>query len=221
MLKLLGINKYYRSPKQSFQALRQVSLRIDEGDFISIMGASGSGKSTLINILGLLDKDFEGTYQFLEQDISSLDDEALATFRGQKIGFVFQHFNLLEAYTVLENILMPFLYRQDKPDRIYIDSLLETFGLADKISAYPSDLSGGQKQRVAIIRALATKPSFLIADEPTGALDSKTRDDILEVLSSLNQKGMTICLVTHDKEVAAIADRHLILSDGYLQEEEF
>lgn len=220
MLTLSHIHKYYGQKTAKVKALKDISLQIERGDFISIMGTSGSGKSTLINILGLLDKNFEGDYHLVGKDISSLDDDAIALIRGEEIGFVFQDFNLLDEYTVLENITLPFLYRDQKPDMAVISDLLEKFNLSTKASAFPKELSGGQKQRVAIIRALAVQPSLLIADEPTGALDSQTRDEILQVFDDLNRDGVTICLVTHDPQVAQHANRHFTLQDGRLTEME-
>lgn len=220
MLTLSQVNKYYGLKEMRTKALDDVFLNIKKGDFISIMGASGSGKSTLINILGLLDKNFEGDYQLVGEDIRSLDDDTIALIRGEEIGFVFQDFNLLDEYTVLENITLPFLYRDQKPDMAVISNLLEKFNLSTKASAFPKELSGGQKQRVAIIRALAVQPSLLIADEPTGALDSQTRDEILQVFDDLNRDGVTICLVTHDPQVAQHANRHFTLQDGCLTEME-
>ena len=201
MLELKKVSKSYRQGDLTSQILKDISFTVTEGDFVSIMGASGSGKSTLINILGLLDADFQGDYLLDGQNINELDDDQRATYRNRDIGFVFQDFHLIEEYTVEENILLPFLYSKSEPDKQLIGNLVESLGLKNKLTEYPNCLSGGQKQRVALIRALAHVPKFLIADEPTGSLDEKNRDEILQILTSLNASGTTIVVVTHDRHL--------------------
>ena len=180
------------------------------------MGPSGSGKSTLINILGLLDSEFRGEYKLNGEIIKSLNEDQHATLRNNDIGFVFQQFHLIDEYTVRENILLSFLYSEKKANLKYIESLVEDLGLVDKLNEYPNNLSGGQKQRVALIRALAHKPKFLIADEPTGALDEESRDEILQILQNLNNSGTTIIIVTHDEFVANCSKTRYKMRNGHL-----
>lgn len=179
MLELKNICKSFNQGEFKNSVLKDINLIVKQGDFISIMGPSGSGKSTLINILGLLDSEFRGEYKLNGEIIKSLNEDQHATLRNNDIGFVFQQFHLIDEYTVRENILLSFLYSEKKANLKYIESLVEDLGLVDKLNEYPNNLSGGQKQRVALIRALAHKPKFLIADEPTGALDEESRDEIL------------------------------------------
>ena len=196
--------------------LKNINLIVKQGDFISIMGPSGSGKSTLINILGLLDSEFRGEYKLNGEIIKSLNEDQHATLRNNDIGFVFQQFHLIDEYTVRENILLSFLYSEKKANLKYIESLVEDLGLVDKLNEYPNNLSGGQKQRVALIRALAHKPKFLIADEPTGALDEESRDEILQILQNLNNSGTTIIIVTHDEFVANCSKTRYKMRNGHL-----
>lgn len=179
MLELKNICKSFNQGEFKNSVLKDINLIVKQGDFISIMGPSGSGKSTLINILGLLDSDFRGEYKLNGEIIKSLNEDQHATLRNNDIGFVFQQFHLIDEYTVRENILLSFLYSEKKANLKYIENLVEDLGLVEKLNEYPNNLSGGQKQRVALIRALAHKPKFLIADEPTGALDEESRDEIL------------------------------------------
>lgn len=216
MISLKNINKNYKQGNEDLNVIKNLELAIEEKDFISIIGLSGSGKSTLINILGLLDDSFTGEYYLGNDEISKLGEEDKAKIRNENIGFVFQNFNLIEEYTVLENVKLPFLYSDRQADETYIKELLNKLGIVEKENEYPSNLSGGQKQRVAIARALANKPKFIIADEPTGALDLNTRNEILGLLKKLNDDGVVIVLVTHDLEVASLAGKSYELKDGRL-----
>lgn len=216
MLELKNICKSFNQGEFKNSVLKNINLIVKQGDFISIMGPSGSGKSTLINILGLLDSEFRGEYKLNGEIIKSLNEDQHATLRNNDIGFVFQHFHLIDEYTVRENILLSFLYSEKKANLKYIESLVENLGLVDKLNEYPNNLSGGQKQRVALIRALAHKPKFLIADEPTGALDEESRDEILQILQNLNNSGTTIIIVTHDEFVANCSKTRYKMRNGHL-----
>lgn len=216
MLKLKNICKSFNQGEFKNSVLKDINLIVKQGDFISIMGPSGSGKSTLINILGLLDSDFRGEYKLNGEIIKSLNEDQHATLRNNDIGFVFQQFHLIDEYTVRENILLSFLYSEKKANLKYIESLVEDLGLVEKLNEYPNNLSGGQKQRVALIRALAHKPKFLIADEPTGALDEESRDEILQILQNLNNSGTTIIIVTHDEFVANCSKTRYKMRNGHL-----
>ncbi|WP_017001100.1 ABC transporter ATP-binding protein [Mammaliicoccus lentus] len=187
LIKLNHITKEYRNGKQSLNVLKGISLDINAGDFVSIVGKSGSGKSTLLNIIGLLDVDFSGEYLFEEKEINRTSDLKLSKFRNQKIGFIFQNFNLIDEYTVLENIYLPSLYSDTKINTEYIQYLIKKLNLEQQVNEYACNLSGGQKQRVAIIRALANKPSLIIADEPTGSLDEKNRNLILNTFRGIHE----------------------------------
>lgn len=216
MLELKNICKSFNQGEFKNSVLKDINLIVKQGDFISIMGPSGSGKSTLINILGLLDSEFSGEYKLNGEIIKSLNEDQHATLRNNDIGFVFQQFHLIDEYTVRENILLSFLYSEKKANLKYIESLVEDLGLVDKLNEYPNNLSGGQKQRVALIRALAHKPKFLIADEPTGALDEESRDEILQILQNLNNSGTTIIIVTHDEFVANCSKTRYKMRNGHL-----
>lgn len=216
MLELKNICKSFNQGEFKNSVLKDINLIVKQGDFISIMGPSGSGKSTLINILGLLDSEFRGEYKLNGEIIKSLNEDQHATLRNNDIGFVFQQFHLIDEYTVRENILLSFLYSEKKANLKYIESLVEDLGLVDKLNEYPNNLSGGQKQRVALIRALAHKPKFLIADEPTGALDEESRDEILQILQNLNNSGTTIIIVTHDEFVANCSKTRYKMRNGHL-----
>lgn len=216
MLELKNICKSFNQGEFKNSVLKDINLIVKQGDFISIMGPSGSGKSTLINILGLLDSEFRGEYKLNGEIIKSLNEDQHATLRNNDIGFVFQQFHLIDEYTVRENILLSFLYSEKKSNLKYIESLVEDLGLVDKLNEYPNNLSGGQKQRVALIRALAHKPKFLIADEPTGALDEESRDEILQILQNLNNSGTTIIIVTHDEFVANCSKTRYKMRNGHL-----
>ena len=219
LIKLNHITKEYRNGKQSLNVLKGISLDINAGDFVSIVGKSGSGKSTLLNIIGLLDVDFSGEYLFEEKEINRTSDLKLSKFRNQKIGFIFQNFNLIDEYTVLENIYLPSLYSDTKINTEYIQYLIKKLNLEQQVNEYACNLSGGQKQRVSIIRALANKPSLIIADEPTGSLDEKNRNLILNTFRGIHEEGMTIILVTHDPTVAQLSNKKYIMKDGLLYSE--
>ena len=207
--------KTYGSGENEVKALDNVTINIEDGEFISIVGTSGSGKSTLLNMLGGLDRPSSGTVAVDGKDIFSLKEEALTIFRRRKIGFVFQSFNLVPVLNVYENIVLPVELDGNKIDKSFVDNVINTLGLADKIYALPSQLSGGQQQRVAIARALASKPVILLADEPTGNLDSVTSQDVLGLLKVTGERfGQTIVMITHNEEIAQMADRMVRIEDG-------
>jgi putative ABC transport system ATP-binding protein len=216
------IHKVYQLGETHVHALRGVSLEIKRGEFVAIMGASGSGKSTFMNILGCLDKPSSGQYLLEGTDVSSLDKKQLAGIRNRKIGFVFQGFNLLARTTALENTELPTLYaRVDKTERHQrAIEALKMVGLGDRIDHFPSQLSGGQQQRVAIARALVNRPSILLADEPTGNLDSRTSVEVMEIFQSLNEKGLTIILVTHEHDIAQFTKRNIVFRDGKIRRDD-
>jgi len=221
MLRLAKINKYYAVGSHRLHVLRDVDLEVEAGEMVAIMGASGSGKSTLLNILGILDRYDAGEYWLGDTLIRDLGEGQAARYRNQFIGFVFQSFNLLPFKTALENVALP-LYYQGVPRRQrnrtalqYLDKV----GLADWADHRPAEMSGGQKQRVAIARALITKPRIVLADEPTGALDSKTSEEVMELFGEINRGGMTVILVTHEADVAAKAQRTIRLRDGKVETE--
>ena len=198
-------------------ALRDVSLQVDEGEFVALMGSSGSGKSTLLHLLGCLDTPTSGSYMLEGQDVSQLSKNERANVRNRQIGFIFQTFNLLSRISALENVMLPLLYRgQQKDMREHAIQALEHVGLDQRAQHKPMELSGGERQRVAIARAIVTAPTILLADEPTGNLDSRTGGDILGLLSQLNQEGSTILMVTHDAVIAAHAHRILHMQDGQI-----
>jgi putative ABC transport system ATP-binding protein len=215
-------HKYYELGETRVHALRGVSLEVERGGFVAIMGASGSGKSTLMNILGCLDRPSAGRYLLEGVDVASLDKRQLAAIRNRKLGFVFQGFNLLTRTTALENTQLPTLYSPiDKAERRRRASeALEMVGLATRARHFPSQLSGGQQQRVAIARALVNGPSVLLADEPTGNLDSRTSVEIMEVFQDLNERGLTIVLVTHEHDIAQFARRVIVFRDGRIRRDE-
>jgi putative ABC transport system ATP-binding protein len=218
LLKLQEITKKYLVGSQEIKALNGVSLEIYEGDFVSIVGKSGSGKSTLMHIIGLLDTPSTGKVILNNKDVSKLDEENLASIRNKEIGFVFQAFNLLSRATVLENVLLPLQY-STTPKNQWEKRALEMISLVDlteRVSNKSNELSGGQKQRVAIARALVNSPSIILADEPTGNLDSKTGAEIIKKFIELNKLGKTIILVTHDMELAKITEKRFVLKDGEL-----
>jgi putative ABC transport system ATP-binding protein len=216
------LHKYYAMGESRVHALRGVSLMISGGEFVAIMGASGSGKSTFMNILGCLDRPSSGRYLLEGMDVSKHHKKALAAIRNQKIGFVFQGFNLLPRTTALENAELPTLYTKiaqaDRRQRA--TEALALVGLANRAEHFPSQMSGGQQQRVAIARALVNRPSILLADEPTGNLDSRTSIEIMEIFQDLNDRGLTIVLVTHEHDVAQFAKRVLVFRDGKIRKDE-
>lgn len=220
MINLKGINKYYTSGDEKLHALKDVDLEVEKGEFLAIMGPSGSGKSTMIKILGLLDKDFEGSYLLDEKEVKTLNDDLLSNLRNKKIGFVFQDFNLIDRLTIKENIELPMLYmgKGIKETKDKVIELLGKVNLLDKINKYPTQLSGGQQQRISIVRSLVNNPDIIIADEPTGALDSKTSEEIIEIFNELNKEGITIILITHDINIAKKAKRIVKIFDGNLEE---
>lgn len=216
MIHLDNIHKYYGSAQQRLHVLKGIDLHIRAGELVSIMGSSGSGKSTLLNILGLLDRYDEGHYRLADQPMERLSERRAAQFRNQLIGFVFQSFNLLPFKNALENVALPLYYQgvgrkaRNEQARHY----LERVGLADRAHHMPNELSGGQKQRVAIARALVTQPKVILADEPTGALDSVTTHEVMELLHSVHRQGNTLIIVTHEPEIAAQTQRRIVLRDG-------
>ena len=223
VIKLAEIHKIYHTGEVDVHAVRGVSLEIMPGEFVAIMGSSGSGKSTLMNLIGCLDRPTRGNYRLDGIDVSTLDRDMLADIRNQKIGFVFQGFNLLSRTTALENVEMPMLYNRHRApaheQRERALHSLELVGLADRADHKPNQLSGGQQQRVAVARALVGSPSILLADEPTGNLDSKNSEAVVDLLRQLHREGATICMVTHDPRYASIADRTIHLFDGRIVEE--
>lgn len=219
VIKLKDAAKYYGDGEYATKALDGVDVEIKSGEFVAIMGPSGSGKSTLMNIIGLLDTPTHGEYEFEGQDVSVMDDKELARIRRKKIGFVFQSFNLLQRHTAIENVALPMVYA--KINRFSREArsaeLLQKVGLEERIYHYPNELSGGQMQRVAIARSLANNPSLILADEPTGNLDSKSGRSVMELMKELNQEGNTIVMVTHDPLVADYAQRTINLKDGKVE----
>lgn len=209
------LKKVYGSGENEVHALDGISLEAEQGEFVSIVGTSGSGKSTLLHMLGGLDRPDSGTVTIDGKSIFSLKDEELTIFRRRKIGFVFQNYNLVPSLNVYENIVLPVQLDGREPDREYIDSIIETLGLLEKLENLPNNLSGGQQQRVAIARALASKPAIILADEPTGNLDSKTSQDVLGLLKVTSAKySQTIVMITHNEEIAQLADRIIRIEDG-------
>jgi putative ABC transport system ATP-binding protein len=222
VIQVEDIHKIYELGETRVHALRGVSLEIRRGEFVAIMGASGSGKSTFMNILGCLDRPSSGRYLLEGKDVSRLDKTQLARIRNRRIGFVFQGFNLLARTTALENTELPTLYsRMDKPERQRRAlEALKMVGLEKRTGHFPSQLSGGQQQRVAIARALVNRPSILLADEPTGNLDSRTSVEVMDILQSLNDRGLTIVLVTHEHDIAQFARRSIVFRDGTIRRDE-
>ncbi len=222
MIKLKNLHKSYPMGKESLHVLKGLNLHIKEGEFVSIMGSSGSGKSTLLNIVGLLDEHDEGEYFLNGQKIEKLDEKKAAILRNKFLGFVFQSFNLITYKNALENVALPLYYKglgrkeRQKVAMEYLDKV----GLRDWANHLPSELSGGQKQRIAIARALVTKPKVVLADEPTGALDSETSSSVMELLKEINREGMTVFVITHEEDIAAETDRIVRLKDGIIISDE-
>ena len=215
ILQTKDLRKYYGSGDTEVRALDGVDLQVENGEFVAIVGTSGSGKSTLLHMLGGLDRPTSGTVTVDGKDIFSLKDEALTIFRRRKIGFVFQAYNLVPVLSVYENIVLPIQLDGAKVDEAYVNQVIQTLGLEKKLTNLPSQLSGGQQQRVAIARALATKPAILLADEPTGNLDSRTSQDVLGLMKVTGQKfAQTMVMITHNEEIAQMADRIVRIEDG-------
>lgn len=221
MISLRGVRKKFPFGEREIEVLKGVDLDIARGEFVVLIGVSGSGKTTLLNILGLLDRKTEGHYLFMGEDVDSLSDEILARMRNRHIGFVFQQFFLLPYLNALENVLIPIIYSDKnlKNPREKAKELLVRFGLRDRMFSKPSQLSGGEQQRVAIARALINDPDLILADEPTGALDSKTGAEIMELFRVLNEEGKTIIVVTHDPKVQSFGKRVLRIEDGVIVED--
>ncbi|CAJ1185198.1 putative ABC transporter ATP-binding protein YknY [Companilactobacillus paralimentarius] len=218
MLKVTNVGKAYGK----FTALENINLEVADGEFLAVMGPSGSGKSTLINVLGLLDQSYTGEYLLEGKNYKDVNDNELSQIRGDQLGFVFQNFKLLTTYSVYENIEIPLIYSKKKQSKKHemVEDVIEKVGLTGKEKNRPSELSGGQQQRVAIARAIVNRPKLIIADEPTGALDSKTSKEIMEIFTKLNEAGTTIIMVTHDSEVAEYAMRTVYIRDGRLYNDE-
>lgn len=221
VIDIQGITKTYVNGKLSVPVLHGIDLQVNKGEFVSIMGPSGSGKSTFMNILGCLDRPTTGSYRLNGDEVATLSDDELAFVRNKQIGFVFQSFNLLTKLTAVENVALPMIYagmdKKTRNDRAA--ALLESVGLGDRMDHLPSELSGGQRQRVAIARALANNPAIIIADEPTGNLDSKSTIDVMNIFRGLYDEGRTIILVTHEPEIATYASRNVVLRDGLIVED--
>ena len=219
ILQAENLIKIYGSGENEVHALDGVNFSVEKGEFVAIVGTSGSGKSTLLHILGGLDRPTSGSVKVDNRNIFSLKDEELTIFRRRKIGFVFQNYNLVPVLNVYENIVLPIQLDGKEPDEDYIKSIIETLGIENKLDNLPNNLSGGQQQRVAIARALASKPAIILADEPTGNLDSKTSQDVLGLLKVTSQKyAQTIVMITHNEEIAQLADRIIRIEDGKIVE---
>ena len=219
ILETKDLTKYYGSGSALVRALDGVSLAVEKGCFLSVVGTSGSGKSTLLHMLGVLDRPTSGQIAVDGRELSAMKDEELTIFRRRKIGFVFQNYNLAPVLSVYENIVLPIQLDGREPDKAYIDRIIQTLGLEAKLQSLPNQLSGGQQQRVAIARALAAKPAIVLADEPTGNLDSRTSQDVMGLLKVTGQRfGQTIVMITHNEEIAQLADRIIRIEDGKIAE---
>lgn len=217
ILKTKDLRKYYGSGDTNVKALDGVNLAVSDGEFVAIVGTSGSGKSTLLHMLGGLDRPTSGSVEVEGTDIFALKDDELAIFRRRKIGFVFQNYNLVPVLNVYENIVLPIELDGGRVDKSYIQSIIDTLGLKEKVNNLPSQLSGGQQQRVAIARALAAKPAIILADEPTGNLDSRTSQDVLSLMKLTGSRfGQTIVMITHNEEIAQLANRIIRIEDGQI-----
>lgn len=223
MINLVNVNRHFKNGEETNHILKDINISIDTGEFIAIMGPSGSGKSTLINILGFIDRGYTGEYLFDVENYQQVSDNKLAFIRNKTVGFVFQNFKLIQNNTIMENVSIPLLYSgmSSKERKQRVESVLKDVGIADKKHLVPNKLSGGQQQRVAIARSIVNKPKFIIADEPTGALDSQTSKDIMDLFVRLNrEQNTTMIIVTHDRKVAEQADRVIHILDGRVQREE-
>ncbi len=221
MIEIKKINKTYTAGEEKLHVLKDVTFTVEEGEFVGIMGESGSGKSTLMNIIGFMDNKFKGEYYFDGKLIKNESDYSLSHIRNESVGFVFQNFNLIDNYTVRENIELPLLYagKYPKKTREVVLKALESVGIPEKIDKYPTQLSGGQKQRVAIARAIVHNPKFILADEPTGALDSVTSKEIMDIFKKLNTENKTtVIMVTHDRSLSTYCTKVLFMVDGNLEE---
>lgn len=219
ILETKNLKKYYGNESNLVRALDGISLHIKEGEFTSIVGTSGSGKSTLLNMLGGLDKPTDGQVIIAGKDVSKMSEEQLTIFRRRQIGFIFQNYNLVPILNVYENIILPIELDGNKPDKSYIEEIISLLGLGEKLMSMPNNLSGGQQQRVAIARALATKPAIILADEPTGNLDTKTSQDVLGLIKATSSKfNQTLVMITHNEEIAQLADRTIRIEDGKIVE---
>ena len=219
ILKTQQLCKYFGEGDNQVKAVQDTNIEIKMGEFVAIIGKSGSGKSTLLHLLGGLDYPTSGKVYIKDKDIFNMSEDELAVFRRQKIGFVFQAFNLVSSINVYENVVLPLGLDDKEPDEKYINDILDTLGIKDKVENLPSTLSGGQQQRVAIARALAAKPDIVLADEPTGNLDSKTGEEVISTLKlSAEKYGQTLVIITHNEEIAQLADRILVIEDGKVAE---
>ena len=218
LIELKGINKTYKNGDQELRVLKDIDLEVEKGEFVAIMGPSGSGKSTLMNVIGLLDRPTSGEYFLEGQEVGNLSEKKLARVRNEQIGFVFQQFFLLSKLNAFQNVELPLIYAGVHPAKRkeIAEQYLEKVELGSRMHHLPSELSGGQKQRVAIARALVNQPAIVLADEPTGALDTKTGEQIMDLLTKLNQEGKTIIMVTHEPEIAAFAHRRIVIRDGVI-----
>jgi putative ABC transport system ATP-binding protein len=221
MIKLNKLTKVYRTDEIESTALNEVSFEINQGEFVSVMGPSGCGKSTLLNILGMLDKPESGSYEFQEKEVAHLNEKERSEVRKKKIGFIFQNFNLIDELTVFENIELPLLYNKvsSSERKKRVNELIEKIGISHRAKHYPQQLSGGQQQRVAVARALITKPPLILADEPTGNLDSSHGNEVMELMCELNEAGTTIVMVTHSAHDASYSNRIINLLDGQIVSE--
>ncbi len=221
MIKLENLSKVYRTEEIESTALNQVSFEIEKGEFVSIMGPSGCGKSTLLNILGMLDKPESGSYSFLGKEVAGLNEKGRSAVRKENIGFIFQNFNLIDELTVFENIELPLIYNKvsssERKERV--NKLIDKIGISHRSSHFPQQLSGGQQQRVAVARALVTRPPLILADEPTGNLDSSHGNEVMELLCELNESGTTVIMVTHSSHDASYSQRVINLLDGQIVSE--
>ncbi|MEG2787266.1 MAG: ABC transporter ATP-binding protein [Romboutsia sp.] len=219
IIDISNVNKSYSVGDEKLHVLKDISFKVEKGEFISILGPSGSGKSTLMNIIGCMDNLDDGSYNLDGKDIGNLDNDSLALVRNQKIGFIFQKYHLIPKYSVIQNVMMPLLIRGVDKEIARNKSIqkLRLVGLEDRLKHKPNELSGGQQQRVAIARALVSNPAILLADEPTGALDSKTSKEVLLLFKELKDQGNTIVMITHDKNVANVGDRIITIVDGEIE----